>query len=149
AERTEPARLELSPDSYGAESARRLLDGNFVPPELRSRFARVADAIVEACRAVWPESLPIRLHGDCHLGNLLFAPDREHPSGRLFFVVSDDFLSGPPVQDLWLLAPGRDAEAQRQRALIAEAYATMRSFDHASLRLVEPLRALRILRYAA
>jgi Ser/Thr protein kinase RdoA (MazF antagonist) len=98
---------------------------------------------------VWPASRPIRLHGDCHLGNLLFAPTRENPLGAPFFVDFDDFLAGPPVQDLWLLAPGRDHEAKRQRARIAEAYQSMRSFDWASLRLVEPLRGLRILRYAA
>jgi Ser/Thr protein kinase RdoA (MazF antagonist) len=53
------------------------------------------------------------------------------------------------VQDLWLLAPGNDDVADRQRALLAEGYQSMRHFDRSSLRFVEPLRALRILRYAA
>jgi Ser/Thr protein kinase RdoA (MazF antagonist) len=139
----------LTPESYGAASVKLLLDGNWVVPELRGRFERVANAIVERCRAVWPSSRPIRLHGDCHLGNLLFAPTRENPLGAPFFVDFDDFLAGPPVQDLWLLAPGRDDEAKRQRNRIADAYDSMREFDFDSLRLVEPLRALRILRYAA
>ena len=53
------------------------------------------------------------------------------------------------MQDLWLLAPGRDDDADRQRTLLVDGYQQMRDFDRASLRLVEPLRALRILRYAA
>ncbi len=85
----------------------------------------------------------IRIHGDCHLGNLLAG------STGFFFLDFDDFLHGPAVQDLWLLAPGRDDDADRQRALLVDGYQQMRDFDRASLRLVEPLRALRILRYAA
>jgi Ser/Thr protein kinase RdoA (MazF antagonist) len=53
------------------------------------------------------------------------------------------------VQDLWLMAPGRDEDALRQRELLADAYEEMRDFDRRTLKLVEPLRALRILRYAA
>jgi len=144
-----PARPALTPDSYGTDSVKLLLDGGFVPEELRSRFAEVAAAIVEACRPVW-RGLPMhRIHGDCHLGNLMWGFEKGNPLGAPFFLDFDDFLAGPAVQDVWLLAPGRDEEAERQRALIVDAYETMRSFDRAQLRLVEPLRALRILRYAA
>jgi Ser/Thr protein kinase RdoA (MazF antagonist) len=96
------------------------------------------------------ESLTLhRIHGDCHLGNLMWGFQPGNPLGAPFFLDFDDFLSGPAVQDMWLLAPGRDEEAVRQRDLIVDAYETMRAFDRTSLRLVEPLRALRILRYAA
>jgi Ser/Thr protein kinase RdoA (MazF antagonist) len=147
ATRPAPARPRLDPDSYGAASLRLLLGDDpmsgFVPPELRARFAAAGQAIVDACARAWGAHEPIRLHGDCHLGNLLWG------SQGPFFLDFDDFLHGPPVQDLWLLAPGRDEDAERQRALLVEGYDTMRRFDRASLRLVEPLRALRILRYAA
>lgn len=140
------ARPRLDPATYGAASLRVLLGDDplsgFVPPELRARFAAAGQAIVDACARAWPGEA-IRLHGDCHLGNLLWGAQGP------FFLDFDDFLHGPPVQDLWLIAPGRDEEAERQRRLLVEGYETMRAFDRGSLRLVEPLRALRILRYAA
>jgi Ser/Thr protein kinase RdoA (MazF antagonist) len=66
-----------------------------------------------------------------------------------FFLDFDDFTIGPPVQDLWLVVPGRDEEAQARRRLLVEAYEDMADFDRRSLALIEPLRALRIVRYAA
>jgi Ser/Thr protein kinase RdoA (MazF antagonist) len=83
------------------------------------------------------------IHGDCHFGNLL------HGDAGWFFLDFDDFVIGPAVQDVWMLLPGRDTIADRQRALLIEAYAQFRPFDPRWLRLVEPLRALRFLRYAA
>jgi Ser/Thr protein kinase RdoA (MazF antagonist) len=142
-----PARPRLDPEYYGAHSLRVLLGedalSSWVPPELRARFAAAGEAIVAACTRRWGELEAIRIHGDCHAGNLLWGSDGP------FFLDFDDFLHGPPVQDLWLLAPGRDGEAERQRALLVEGYETMRRFDRRTLAFVEPLRALRILRYAA
>jgi Ser/Thr protein kinase RdoA (MazF antagonist) len=144
-----PERPALTPDTYGTASLRLLGDGPWIPPELKSRYVAVGEAIVAACRPAWQE-LPLqRIHGDCHLGNLVFGITRENPLGSPFFLDFDDFLAGPAVQDVWLLAPGRDEESVQQRLLVVEAYEEMRDFDRRSLRLVEPLRALRILRYAA
>jgi Ser/Thr protein kinase RdoA (MazF antagonist) len=143
-----PARPRLDPESYGSASLRILLgddadpQSGFVTPELRGRFAAAGMAIVEACARAWPGG-DLRIHGDCHLGNLLAG------ASGFFFLDFDDFCHGPAVQDLWLLAPGRDDDADRQRALLADGYEQMRHFDRSTLRLVEPLRALRILRYAA
>ncbi|MGZ3426701.1 MAG: serine/threonine protein kinase [Polyangia bacterium] len=143
-----PARPRLDPETYGAASLRILLgddddpQGGFIPGELRARFAAAGQAIVDACARAWPRD-DIRIHGDCHLGNLLAG------KSGFFFLDCDDFCHGPPVQDLWLLVPGRDDEADRQRSLLVDGYQQMRTFDRKSLRLVEPLRALRILRYAA
>lgn len=142
-----PARPRLDAASYGEASLRTLVGedalGGFVPPELRARFGAAARAIIDRCAASWDALESLRIHGDCHRGNLLWG------SAGPFFLDFDDFLHGPPVQDLWLLAPGRDDEAAQQMALLVEGYQTMRRFDRASLRFVEPLRALRILRYAA
>ncbi|HEX4458460.1 MAG TPA: serine/threonine protein kinase [Polyangia bacterium] len=142
-----PSRPRLDPDSYGSASLRILLGddamSSFVPPEMRTRFATAGRGIIDACARKWQELESIRIHGDCHLGNLLWGG-----SGP-FFLDFDDFLHGPPVQDLWLLAPGRDDDAQRQRDLLVDGYETMRRFDRRTLKFVEPLRALRILRYAA
>src|SRR5262249_32857633 len=109
----------------------------FVPPELRARFSAAGRAIVDACARAWPAS-DARIHGDCHLGNLLAG------SHGYFFLDFDDFCHGPAAAGLWVLAPGGGGEAGR----VAGAK-QMRDFDRQSLRLVEPLRALRILRYAA
>jgi Ser/Thr protein kinase RdoA (MazF antagonist) len=83
-----------------------------------------------------------RIHGDLHLGNVL---DRDSLLTLLDF---DDMLIGPAVQDLWLALPGRDQYSQRQRDLFIEGYVNFRLFDHSTLRLIEPLRAMRLVRYA-
>ncbi|MDB4970966.1 MAG: Stress response kinase [Myxococcales bacterium] len=142
-----PSRPRLDADYYGETSLKILVTADpmtgWVPHELRARFSAAARGIIDASARALASVAPIRIHGDCHLGNLLWGA--EGP----FFLDFDDFLHGPPVQDLWLIAPGRDEEAVHQRAMLAEGYDSMRSFDHTSLRLVESLRALRILRYAA
>jgi Ser/Thr protein kinase RdoA (MazF antagonist) len=144
-----PERPALTPDSYGTASLTLLSAGPWIPSELRGRYVEAGQQIVELCRPAWQGLRLQRIHGDCHLGNLVFGITRENPLGSPFFLDFDDFLAGPAVQDVWLLAPGRDEDATRQRDLIVDAYETMRAFDRTTLRLVEPLRALRILRYAA
>jgi Ser/Thr protein kinase RdoA (MazF antagonist) len=82
-----------------------------------------------------------RLHGDCHLGNLLW------DGSRAFFLDFDDMVVGPAVQDLWLLNPGRDEEARSRWESLLEGYEDMRAFNRSTLKLVEPLRALRFVHY--
>ena len=84
-----------------------------------------------------------RIHGDLHNGNLLLR------DGAFHVLDFDDMLVGPAVQDMWLLIPGRDADARRCRTLFIEAYEQFRKFDARSLRLIEPLRGLRMVHYAA
>jgi len=84
-----------------------------------------------------------RIHGDCHLGNVLYG-------GQGFFLVDfDDMVRGPCVQDLWLLVPGVDNEALRQREVMLAGYEQIREFDRSTLRLIEPLRALRLVHFSA
>lgn len=84
-----------------------------------------------------------RIHGDLHLGNLL---ERD---GLLSALDFDDLVTGPPVQDVWLALPGRDRETLALRETFLDAYEELREFDRRSLRLVEPLRGLRIVNYTA
>ena len=84
-----------------------------------------------------------RIHGDCHMGNLLWRESTPH------FVDFDDCVNGPPLQDLWMLLSGSRDEQQGQLDLILKAYNTFHHFDTASLRLIEPLRTLRIMHHAA
>ena len=141
-------RPTLDPATYGTRSLEILLRAGVLPPDLEPRYAEVARTFVTLCERHWPTDV-VRLHGDCHLGNLLhgrLAP--ELPPGP-FLLDFDDFLNGPAVQDLWLLSPGRDDDARRAREVVAEAYREMRTLPSTALRWVEPLRGLRILRYAA
>ena len=82
---------------------------------------------------LWQQVAPHRLHGDCHLGNLLWQDSRP------FFLDFDDLVTGPAVQDVWMVVRGRDDEAVRQRELLLTGYEQMRAFDRSSLRLIEPL----------
>lgn len=149
AARPAPHRPVLSGAAYGLEALAFLEAGGFLPPACARRFRRAAEEVVslyDERSAGVPQQ---RIHGDCHFGNLL----RGRPGGAQgdawFFLDFDDFLTGPAVQDVWMLLPGRDAEGARQRELLLHAYRTFRDFDSRWLQLVEPLRALRFVRYAA
>lgn len=110
-----------------------------IAPRYAAAARRIADLADERMRGVEVH----RLHGDLHPGNLLLR------DGVLRVCDFDDMAIGPAVQDLWLLAPGRGEEAERQRATLIDGYERMRGFEWSTLRLVEPLRGLRMVRYAA
>ena len=86
---------------------------------------------------------PIRLHGDCHIGNVLWTDAGPH------FVDLDDALMGPPVQDLWMLLSGERQAMQQQLHALLSGYEDFMEFDWRQLRLVEALRALRMVHYSA
>jgi Ser/Thr protein kinase RdoA (MazF antagonist) len=85
----------------------------------------------------------IRLHGDCHAGNVLWTEEGAH------FVDFDDSRSGPAIQDLWMLLSGERAAMETQLQILVGAYETFRDFDRRELALIEPLRTLRLLHYSA
>lgn len=149
AARPAPHRPALTGTSYGLEPLTYLERGGFLPPACARRYRRGVEALVALFDA-WSEGVPQhRIHGDCHFGNLLHGPAQGAAGDAWFFLDFDDFLMGPAVQDVWMLIPGRDAEGARQRALLTAAYRQLRDFDVRWLRLVEPLRGLRFVRYAA
>ncbi len=120
-----------------------LESGGFLPTECARRYR----AAVETVARLFDErsrDVPMhRIHGDCHFGNLLRGDE------GWFFLDFDDFVTGPAVQDVWMLLPGRDAEGTRQRRLLIEAYRQFRDFDDRWLELVELLRAFRFVFYSA
>ncbi|MFO0725117.1 MAG: serine/threonine protein kinase [Myxococcota bacterium] len=138
-----PHRRTLNAETYVEEPVRFLLKGRFLPPEWERRYEAAATqlgkAYGEAARGVPTH----RIHGDCHLGNLLRGRD------GFFFLDFDDMLTGPAVQDFWMLLGGRDAESLRQRQIFVEGYRQFRPFEQRWLRLIEPLRAMRYIHYAA
>ena len=114
-----------------------------MPPNIWPRYRSVVAETLTAMAPLFEGLEAQRIHGDCHPGNLLW-------NGRDFmFVDFDDMLNGPPVQDVWLLVPGRDEEGQRQRKVFLEGYEALRRFDSGSLALIEPLRALRFIHYTS
>ena len=90
----------------------------------------------------------IRLHGDCHPGNILWTPEGM-PGAGPHFVDLDDARSEPAVQDLWMLLSGERSQRQRQLGAVLDGYEQLRDFDRAELALIEPLRTLRLVHYSA
>lgn len=119
------------------------LEERFLPPEVARRYRAAAEEVGGLYEA-WSEGVPLhRIHGDCHAGNLLRGDE------GWFFLDFDDFVMGPAVQDVWMLLPGRDHEGERQRAVLLESYRQFREFDDRWLELVELLRGMRFVWYAA
>ncbi|MBN2351242.1 MAG: serine/threonine protein kinase [Spirochaetales bacterium] len=138
-----PHRLALTGQAYGIEPLASLESRGALPEGLAPRFRAAVEEIVRVYEDR-RRGVPFhRIHGDCHLGNLL------RGSGGLYFLDFDDFLAGPAVQDVWMLCPARDEEGLRQRSVLLEGYRQFRDFDDAWLSLVEPLRGLRYVHYAA
>ncbi len=90
----------------------------------------------------------IRLHGDCHPGNILWTP-AELPGGGPHFVDLDDARTGPAVQDLWMLLSGDRRECTQQLSALLDGYEQIRDFNRQELALIEPLRTLRLIHYSA
>jgi Ser/Thr protein kinase RdoA (MazF antagonist) len=147
--RSAPHRPELTGESYGMEPLAYLEQHGFLPPACARRYRRAVEELVAIYEASSDGVPQHRIHGDCHFGNLLHGPAQGAGGDAWFFLDFDDFLVGPAVQDVWMLIPGRDADGARQRALLIAAYRQLRDFDERWLRLVEPLRGLRFVRYAA
>lgn len=139
-------RPQLTPARLGYEARAAVLASGLVPEGLETRYAHTAGALLEQIDALFEEVGPVqrvRIHGDCHLGNLLW---NEHGP---VFVDLDDCMTGPRIQDLWMLLSGPPHEQQRQWAELLEGYQQFADFDFRELRLIEPLRGLRMLHHAA
>lgn len=133
-----PNRVKLTPQNYGQASLNFLLKEQFVSPSIETRFQTVVGEIVKYSEAIY-QGIPLqRIHGDCHAGNILWN-EKTGP----FFIDFDDMVMGPAIQDLWLLAP--DPEALQD---LIEGYLQMRDLPMGSVKLVECLRALRMVHYA-
>jgi Ser/Thr protein kinase RdoA (MazF antagonist) len=138
AARPAPARPRLTVERFVHEPLGALAERRLLPEGLGSRYRDVALRLAGAAAPLLERAPAQRLHGDLHRGNVLW--DREGP----ILLDFDDCTTGPPAQDLWLLAPGPGPDAQKARQQLLEGYELFRDFDRAALALCEPLRALRI-----
>lgn len=144
------ARPALDIASFGEEPCGFLLKHNFIPPDLIEAYQSVADQALAGVRRSFERAGQIRLlrlHGDCHAGNVLWSEHGEHPGPR--FLDFDDSRMGPAVQDLWMLTSGERAEQVRQMSALLAGYEDFHEFDARELHLVEALRTLRLIHYAA
>jgi Ser/Thr protein kinase RdoA (MazF antagonist) len=142
ATRPAPHRPALTVERYIHEPLEVLARAGVLPEPLGTRYREVALRIAAVAAPRLAAVPSQRIHGDLHHGNILWTPDP-------VLVDFDDCLMGPPVQDLWLLARGGDEEARRAREELLEGYAVFRDLDRATLALVEPLRAMRIVYMSA
>ena len=132
----------LDNETFGEDPRDWLLDSGMIPADLREVWTSVADEALDRVAPYFDEVRNIRLHGDCHAGNILWTPDGPH------FVDLDDSRMGPAVQDLWMLLAGDRETATRQLKALLAGYEQFHAFRRDELRLIEPLRALRLLHYS-
>ena len=136
----------LSIDRLGYGPVAALLAGDWIPDHLIDPYRRITSLLLEAIEQLFADVGAVellRIHGDCHPGNVLWTDAGPH------FVDLDDCMTGPAVQDLWLFLSGPVDEMRRQLADLLEGYAQFHGFDFRELRLIEALRTLRIIHYAA
>ena len=139
-------RHALSIEHFGDASYRYVLEQGFIPQELQLAYRSLAEDVLKQVRVCYQragEVRTIRLHGDCHPGNILWTDAGPH------FVDFDDCLTGPPIQDLWMLLSGERADMTAQLAEILDGYTEFYDFNPRELNLVEALRTLRMLHYSA
>ena len=139
------SRPALDVATFGDQPRAWLLAHDFVPADLRQAFASVLDQALEAVRDCYARAgavRSIRLHGDCHPGNVLWTDDGPH------FVDFDDARNGPAMQDLWMLLSGDRGTMTRQLSDVLAGYEDFFEFDRRELHLLEPLRTLRMIHYA-
>ncbi|HSH90934.1 MAG TPA: serine/threonine protein kinase [Ramlibacter sp.] len=143
-------RPALDVAGFGHEPRDWLLTQNMIPMDVQSAWEKQCN---EALRMIEDTPLGdragggirmIRLHGDCHPGNILWTPG-EGPH----FVDLDDARTGPAVQDFWMLLSGEPAQRQKQLGPLVDGYEMFREFDRGELALIEPLRTLRLIHYSA
>jgi Ser/Thr protein kinase RdoA (MazF antagonist) len=139
-------RLTLDPGTFGTSNRDWLLSSDLIPPDALPDWRAVTAEAIDAVQAAFahgPAQRTLRLHGDCHLGNVLWGVDGPH------FVDLDDAVNGPATQDLWMLLSGDRAAMTRQLAAVLDGYESFMDFDWRELRLIEPLRTLRIIHHSA
>ena len=144
-------RPALDLQTFGYASRDVLLGGGYLPLDMESRWRNAFEAAMLTAQSVF-ESLgdvkALRLHGDCHPGNILWTPDGLPLAGP-HFVDLDDARTGPAVQDLWMLLAGDRGQCNRQLGALVDGYEEFREFDRRELALIEPLRTLRLIHYSA
>ncbi len=136
-------RAALTTQRLGHDSRQYLLEQQFVPLDVERAYETVTADLLARIEPIMATLPAIRIHGDCHMGNVLWRVDTPH------FVDFDDCVMGPPIQDLWMLLSGERPDQTLQLNLILDAYTTFYDFNPATLSAIEALRTLRLMHHAA
>jgi Ser/Thr protein kinase RdoA (MazF antagonist) len=138
-------RPTLNLQSFARDSYDYLLANDFIPSGLKIAYKTLGADLISRCEAIFArvKYTPIRLHGDCHPGNILWRDEAPH------FVDFDDARNGPAIQDLWMLLSGEREQQTAQLSEVLDGYQEFCDFDFAELPLIEALRTLRIMHYSA
>lgn len=136
-------RLELTPNVYAKGNFEYLFKQNAIPLEFQEQFQNLFKRLYPLLEKEF-EGKPLqRIHGDFHIGNILWRDE------NLSIVDFDDMVQGPPIQDIWLVCPGNDDYAKKQREQLLFGYEEFRDFNPGNFKLIEPLRTLRLIHYTA
>ena len=139
-------RHHLNAKVDGRRALKLVLDGGFVPDTQAAAWQDACQRALSAVEAAFEAAAPLatlRLHGDCHLGNVLWRDGAPH------VVDLDDAMQGPAVQDLWMLVSGDHTTMAQQLNHLLDGYEQFSEFDDRERRLIEPLRTLRMVRHSA
>ena len=143
ARRQAPSRISMRPSDFGESALQRLFESGAAQGAYADDFHDLALDVIDTSEELFPDSSEfIRIHGDFHMANVLDRLDE-----GLMAIDFDDMANGPAVQDLWLLLPGSPKDCPVETEAILNGYCQFMDFDDSSMRLVEPLRAMRMLHY--
>lgn len=132
-------RLELNVENFAYKAFQALKNTGLLPINVEPKIEHLVHQIGTRISPLFSGVEMILLHGDCHAGNILWLINEP------FFIDFDDMLYAPPVQDIWMLTGAEDEDGRQRKEILLEAYEQIRTFDSATLKLIEPLRTLRMI----
>ncbi|WP_191600531.1 serine/threonine protein kinase [Marinomonas algicola] len=139
-------RKRLMPLDIIKASAEKILHSTLIPSSLKPKYQSLVDEIYLKSEQVihknWPDDVQI-IHGDCHRSNLLLTED------QLYLLDFDDCTTGPQIQDIWLHLSGDIEQQKQQLSELIEGYECFHEFDRTQLRLIDPLKSMRLIQYSA
>jgi len=139
-------RPKLTLDRFGTKAYAYLRDNDCISSEIRHNFDIAVNQVLDLCEqklTAFSHVRQIRLHGDCHPGNILWTDSGAH------FVDLDDCQTGPAIQDLWMFLSGDSNDMEAQLAILLDEYSQFNDFDPSEIALIETLRSLRLIHYNA
>jgi Ser/Thr protein kinase RdoA (MazF antagonist) len=148
-ERAAPHRLVCDPASLTAPLFRALLDQGIIHPEVANELETLCIGVIEKLAPRFEHIAMRRIHGDCHRGNILDRLGGGLGGEGLYVIDFDDMMTGPAVQDLWLLLPDHADQCRRELGLLVEGYESFLPFNRRELSLIEGLRFMRMVYFLA
>ncbi|MCK5834665.1 MAG: serine/threonine protein kinase, partial [Lentisphaeria bacterium] len=137
-------RISISPMESTRTDLKYLEDHAIILPEFRQEISKVIEQIIECSIPLFEGVEFIRVHGDAHHSNFI-----DRLNGEVLIIDFDDMVMGPAIQDFWLLLGEHIENCRSQFNLMVEGYEEFRAFDYAELKLVESLRAMRMIYFTA